>query len=182
MIARRLTLLGVTALVAACGPAQPAAGGASPTGGGAPAASAGCVSDNAARDIWTRIDQRLNQVVLDPQHRGLSDVATGTALSDLQTYIQTTLVDKHVTEREVDALDKLSVSDAACTAGAELQLAITTHSTRDDYLKPDGSVDHADPDVGTSFRLLEGFTRVGGVWKESSITRLDVPSASPQLV
>ncbi len=168
-------------LLAGCGSTPSATTSAVPTGG-APAAAAGCVSDSAARDIWTRIDQSLNAVILDPQHQGLSDVATGSALTDLQDYIKTTLVAKHLTEREVDRLDNVAVADPACTNGSPLRLTITTTATRDDYLKPDGTLDHSDPAVGMTFHIDESFERVGGVWKESSFARLDAPSPSPQLV
>lgn len=169
------------ALLTACGSTSTPAGTA-PTTGGAPVAAAGCVSETSARAVWNGIDQRLNAIVLDPLHRGLADVATGAALTDLQDYIQTTLTAKHLTEREVDRLDNLTIVDAACSSGGSLEVTITTTATRDDYLKPDGSVDHSDPAVGRTFHLIESFQRVGGVWKESSFARLDVPSPSAQVV
>ncbi|GAC1580577.1 MAG: hypothetical protein NVS3B18_14220 [Candidatus Dormibacteria bacterium] len=181
MIARRLVLIPAVMVLFACGSSQQPASSSFATGGGAPSARAGCVDTITARDIWTRIDNRLNQIVLDPRHQGLSDVATGAALVDLQQYIQTTLVANHLTEREVDSLDSLSIPDAAC-AGTSLQLTIATTPTRDDYLKPDGSVDHVDPAVGTHIHLLETYSRVTGVWKESDITTLDVPSPSAQVI
>jgi hypothetical protein len=182
VIRLRLGLVAVVALLAACGSSTPATTATAPANGGAPSAAAGCVSETTARDIWTGIDVRLNAIVLDPQHHGLTDVATGAALTDLQDYIQTTLVAKRLTEREVDRLDNLTIVDAACSSTASLQLSVSTTATRDDYLKSDGSLDHSDPAVGTMFHLIETFQRVGGVWKESAITRLDVPSPSPQVV
>ncbi len=182
MMRHRLGLLGTVVVLSACGATPPATGTAGPTSGGAPTAAAGCVSESSARDIWTRIDERLNAIVLDPQHQGLSGVATGSALTNLQDYIQTTLVAKHLTEREVDRLDNLTIVDAGCASTASLQLSITTTMTRDDYLKPDGSFDHSDPAVGRTLHLIESFQRVGAVWKESAIARLDVPSPSAQIV
>ncbi len=156
-------------------------GDAAPKRGGAPPAGVGCVDVAAARDIWTRVDNRLNVIVLDPNHQGLSDVATGAALTQLQQYIQQTLVASSLTEREVDSLDGLTVQSPACSSGS-LQLAIATRATRGDYLKPDGSIDHSDPMVGVEVHLLESFDRVGGVWKESDVQSLDNPTPSAQVV
>lgn len=181
---RRLLLAPACLLLAACGAAQQPSGAVSTATGvptSAPTSAPGCVTKAAARDIWTWINNRLNAIALDPKHQGLSDVATGTALSDIQSYIQTTLVAKNLTEREVDTLDSLTVTDAACT-GNSLQLTVASTVKQDDYLKPDGSVDHADSAVGTQLHLVETFDRVNGVWKESSIGDAGGTSPSPQVV
>jgi hypothetical protein len=178
---RRAALIPALLLLAACAPSQSPAQATAFPAGGAPAAGAGCVDTASARDIWTRVDHRLNAIVLDPKHQGLSDVATGAALTQLQQYVQQMLVVNGVTEREVDSLDALTVSDAGC-AGGSLKLTIATRATTDDYLRPDGSVDHADPMVGVEVHLLETFARVSGVWKESDVQSLESPSPSGQIV
>jgi hypothetical protein len=174
----RFAVLPACLLVAACG-ATATTSGPPPTG--PPPAAAGCVDSATAHQIWTGINSRLNAIVLDPRHQGLADVATGSALTGLQDYIQTKLVANNLTEREVDSLDGLRIDDAGC-AGGPVQLYITTTATRDDYLKPDGSVDHSDPLVGAQLHVEESFDRVGGQWKESSIVDLDAPSPSAQIV
>ena len=179
MPSRRLLLAPTWLLLAACGTTGPQPGGG--TASGVPTSLPGCVSRAAARDIWTRIDNRLNAIALDPRHAGLSDVATGSALSEIQGYIQTTLVAKGLTEREVDTLDSLTVSDAACT-GNSLQVTVASTVAQDDYLRADGTVDHRDAAVGTQLHLVETFDRVGGVWKESSITDAGSPSPTAQVV
>lgn len=180
MAARWLPLC-ACGLLAACGPAtgspvRPVSGGSA-----APSASAGCVDKTTATVIWTSINSRLDAIVLDPNHAGLADVTTGTAMSDLQQYIQTTLASKNLTEREVDRLDNLTVTDAACTGG-NLVLTVDTTVTKDDYLKPDGSVDHSDPSVGSQLHLLETYTRVNGTWKEADIADASGPSPSGSIV
>lgn len=168
-----LTLL----LLSSCAPAGSAAT-ATAAGVVAPQARPGCVDVAAARAIWTRVDASLNAVVLDPAHHGLTRVATGGALAQLRTYIQETLVAHGVTEREVDALDSLSVSGSACT-GQQLQVTVATRATRDDYLKSNGSLDHTDAMVGVEVHLMETFTRASGVWKESEVQNLDTATPSP---
>jgi hypothetical protein len=165
-------------LLAACG-SSPAATGF-PPGGGAPSAGPGCVDTSAASDIWKSVNNRLNQIALDPRHQGLADVATGTALLQLQQYIQSTLIAKNLTEREVDTLDSLTVTDAGCNGGP-LQVTVSTTVKQDDYLKPDGGVDHSDPVVGGQLHLAESFDRVKGVWKVSRVSSLDAPSPSAQV-
>jgi hypothetical protein len=152
-------------LLAACG-SSPAATGF-PLRGGAPSAGPGCVDTSAASDIWK-------------SHQGLADVATGTALLQLQQYIQSTLIAKNLTEREVDTLDSLTVTDAGCNGGP-LQVTVSTTVKQDDYLKPDGGVDHSDPVVGGQLHLAESFDRVKGVWKVSRVSSLDAPSPSAQV-
>jgi hypothetical protein len=156
--------------LAACGSATSRAA-PTPTVAAAPTAGAGCVDAAAARAIWTTINNRLNAIQLDPNHAGLADVSTGAALTVRSDYIRTTLTDKHLTEREVDRLDNLSVTNGGCTGGA-LTVDVTITLTKDDYLRADGTVDHADASVGTQFERVITYVRTGGVWKESDITDL----------
>ena len=131
-----------------------------------------------AREVWTTIDNRLNAIVLDPKHQGLSDVATGNALAQVQQYIADNLVAKGFTEREVDTLDSLSIVAAGCNNGP-LTLDIRTTLKQDDYLRSDGSVDHSDSAVGTQLHLRETYVRAGGGWKEADVSDLDQPAPSP---
>ena len=50
---------------------------------------------------------------------------------------------------------------------------------QDDYLNADGSVNHSDPSVGMAVNLLQEYVKVSGVWKESDLTDLSQPAASP---
>lgn len=152
---------------------------ASASGSAAP--QAGCVSQSQAQQIWTQVDGQLNAIVLDPKHAGLSDVATGNALALIQQYIQTTLVQANLTEKEVDRLDALNILSAGCNNGT-LTVHVTMTVVRDDYLNPAGKVDHSDPQVGATLHLDESFVRAGSGWKESDFTNLDSPSQTPQLV
>lgn len=175
----RLCLLSLCMVLAGCASSRP---GTSPTAvDAAPAATSACVDAATARDIWTRIDKRLNAIMLDPQHRGIAQVATGTALTKMQGYIQTTLVANKLTEREVDTLDSLSVSDPACNRGS-LRLVVTITAVADDYLRPDGSIDHSNPLVGAHTHIVETFDRVAGTWRESDSLRLDRVTPSPRFV
>lgn len=122
------------------------------------------------------IDTRLNAIILDPKHAGLSDVATGQALTGLQQYIQDNLVAKGFTEREVDTLDSLTVTNAGCNDGP-LRVTIRTTLKQDDYLRSNGAVDHSDAAVGTQQSLDETFVRDNGVWKEADVN--DSGAASP---
>ena len=158
---------------------SPSSAGASGSSSAAP--QAGCVSQSQAQQIWTQIDNQLNSIVLDPQHAGLSDVATGNALVLIQQYIQTTLVQANLTEKEVDRLDALNVLSAGCNNGT-LTVHVTMTVVRDDYLNPAGKVDHSDPQAGATIHLDESYARAGSGWKESDFTNLDSPSQTPQLV
>jgi hypothetical protein len=153
--------------------------GASASTSAAP--QAGCVSQSQAQQIWTQVDNQLNAIVLDPQHAGLSNVTTGNALAQIQQYIQTTLVQANLTEKEVDRLDALNVLSAGCNNGT-LTVHVTMTVVRDDYLNPAGKVDHSDPQVGATLHLDESYVRAGSGWKESDFTNLDSPSQTPQLV
>lgn len=173
--------LGVFTL-AVCAIALMACGGSTSRGASSSPAAASCITQSQAETIWTSVDQRLNAAVLDPKHSGLSDVATGSALSLIQQYVQTTLVQPHLTEREVDHLDQLIILNAGC-GGAPLHVHVAMTVVRDDYLKPDGKVDHSDPTVGTTLHLDETFVRAGGGWKESNFQSLQSEAQqTPQLV
>ena len=123
------------------------------------------------------INNRLNAIVLDPTHTGLTDVATGNALVQVQQYIQDTLVSKGFTEREVDTLDSLTIDAAACNNGP-LTVSVLTTLKQDDYLKSDGTVDHSDASVGTQLHLQETYVRSNGVWKEADVNDLSQPAPS----
>jgi len=156
----------------------------SSAGASAPSSAApqvGCVSQSQAQQVWTQVDGQLNAIVLDPKHAGLSDVTTGNALAQIQQYIQTTLVQANLTEKEVDRLDALNILSAGCNNGT-LIVHVTMTVVRDDYLNPAGKVDHSDPQVGATLHLDESFVRAGTGWKESDFTNLDSPSQTPQLV
>jgi hypothetical protein len=143
----------------------------------------GCVSDQQAKQIWTQVDDRLNAVELDPKNSSPADVATGTALMEIQQYLQQTLVAHNLTEREVDKLQSIKIVDAGCNAGT-LKLQVTMTLVQDDYLAADGHVDHADMLVGQTLHTLQSYVRSGGTWRESDFQSLDQPpsSATPQLV
>lgn len=147
----------------------------------APSASAGCVGNQTARNIWSTVNERLDAVQLDPAHQGADQVATGAALAEIQQYLQTTLTDKHLVEREKDRLDNLTVVDPGC-AGGSLRVHVTATLVQDDYVKPDGSVDHRDTAVGSQLDYLVTFVRVNGTWKESDVSSLNRPSASGQVI
>jgi hypothetical protein len=149
-------------------------------GSSVPAQGTGCVSHDEAVRIWTEIDQKLNAVELDPKHAGVTDVATGQALQLINEYLQMQLVSSNFTEKEVDKLESLSIVDAGCNGG-DLQVTVSEKVVQDDYLKPNGQVDHADPAVGTTLQLAETFTRSGGTWKESDFRDMSSPTSTPQL-
>ena len=141
----------------------------------------GCVDQNAAQSIWRSLDQRLNAVALDPDHAGLDAVATGSALGKERQYIQRQLVAQHLTEREVDRLDSLTVLDPGCGKGT-VRVRVTVTLVQDDYLAADGHVDHSDEAVGSTFHLIESFARSGTSWKETDFEDADQPTPTPQLL
>jgi len=140
----------------------------------------GCVSHDQAVQVWTDIDKRINAIELDPKHAGVSGVASGQALQLINEYLQMQLVSSSFTEREVDKLESLSVVDAGCNGG-DLQVQVTEKVVQDDYLRPDGTVDHPDPAVGSDLTLVETFVRSGSTWKESNFRDLTQPTSTPQL-
>jgi len=180
-------------LVAACSSATSTTSGApggsrgsaspgSPSGQGtAGAQGSGCLSHDEAVSIWTDIDHKLNAIELDPKHAGVANVATGQALELINQYLQTQLISSNFTEKEVDKLESLTVIDAGCNGG-DLQVNVSETVVQDDYLRADGSVDHADSSVGSTLQLAETYIRVGGTWKQSDFRDLSSPTATPQLV
>jgi len=90
-------------------------------------------------------------------------VATGSALGKERQYIQRQLVAQHLTEREVDRLDSLTVLDPGCGKGT-VRVRVTVTLVQDDYLAADGHVDHSDEAVGSTFHLIESFVRSGTGW------------------
>jgi len=153
--------------------------GASP--GGSPGAQGGgCVSHDEAVQIWTDIDQKLNAIELDPKHAGVANVATGQALQLINEYLQTQLIASNFTEKEVDKLESLSVIDAGCSGG-DLTVQVSEKVVQDDYLRPNGQLDHSDSAVGTTLELVETFVRDGTTWKESNFRDASQPTSTPQL-
>lgn len=130
--------------------------------------------------IWTDIDEKLNAVELDPKHEGVGKLATGQALELINEYLQTTLVSKNLTEKEVDKLESLTVIDAGCNGG-DLTVQVSQKVVQDDYLRPDGQLDHSDSAVGTTLELVETFVRDGSSWKESDFRDATQPTSSPQI-
>ena len=161
---------GVTALMLVSCSATPGAGG-SPS-------PAVCVTGAQAVRIWTAIDNRINAIESDPHHAGLSDVTTGAALTEIESYLQNQLVSKGFTEHEVDHLDGLVVVTAGCR-GQPLTLRVTETLVQDDYLNAAGAVDHHDAQVGQTLHLLQAYEQAGGVWKENDFSDLDQPVATP---
>jgi hypothetical protein len=166
---------GLASALAACSPSGVVAPSSVPVQG------SGCVTQQQAEQIWTGIDAKLNAIVLDPMHRGADAVSTGNALVMLNQYIQQQLVSNGFTEREVDRLAQLTIVDPGCNGGA-LRIRVAVTIVQDDYLAQDGHVDHKDLSVGSIIHVLETFSRVGSIWKESDFQDLDVSSPSPQLV
>ncbi len=148
------------------------------SGAGGPPSPAVCVSSAQAVRIWTAIDNRINAIEGDPHHAGLSAVTTGTALTEIGTYLQDQLVSKGFTEHEVDHLDGLVVVSAGCR-GQPLTLRVTETLVQDDYLNAAGAVDHRDAEVGQTLHLLQEYERAGGSWKEDDFSDLDQPAATP---
>ncbi len=183
-LVNRLQLVALSAApivlaLAACSSSTNSGGKASPSPS---AQGTGCVSEAEARKIWMQLDQKITAIELDPKHAGVSDIATGQAQQLINNYLQMQLVAANVTEKEVDKLESLTVVKAGCNGG-DLQLRVTETVVQDDYLKPNGQLDHKDPAVGTTIHLLETFVRSAGGWKESDFQDLDQqqPTPTPQL-
>ena len=140
-----------------------------------------CLTDTQARAVWTDVSQRLDALSLHPDTTRVGDVAEGTAAAEITQYLQQTLLDKHLTERERERLDGLTVVQAGCGSGS-LTVQATETLVQDDYLAPDGHVDHKDPQVGQTQHLLESYVRSGSVWKLIALTSLDQPSPSGNIV
>jgi hypothetical protein len=171
---RTVTLAGcatVAMLLASC--ATPSAARSTST----PVPTTACVTQTEATRIWMTVNHRLAAIELDPHHAGVSAVTTGNALTEITTYMGQQLVARGLTEHEVDRLDRLTVVQAGCDGG-RLILNVTMTLVQDDYLKA-GAVDHRDPSVGRAFNLLQEYMRSGGSWKESDLSDLTPPGASP---
>jgi len=163
--------MSVAGLLASCAAAPGARSKSSPS------VKTGCVTQAEATRIWTTVNHRLAAIELDPHHAGVSAVTTGNALAQITTYMEQQLVARGLTEHEVDRLDHLSVVQAGCN-GSRLIVSVTMTLVQDDYLKA-GAVDHRDPSVGTAFNLLQEYEQSGGSWKESDLSDLTPPGASP---
>jgi hypothetical protein len=137
-----------------------------------------CVTQPEATRIWTAVNHRLAAIELDPHHAGVSAVTTGNALAQITRYMEQQLVARGLTEHEVDRLDQLSVVQAGCN-GSRLIVNVTMTLVQDDYLKTGGAVDHRDPSVGRAFNLLQEYVQSGGSWKETDLSDLTPPGASP---
>jgi len=176
---RRVIAVAMTACgIAACGTgAAPSLTPAAPTHG------AGCVTKAEATRIWTTIDAKLNAIEADARHGGVSTIATGSFLDQVELYLAQQLEANNFTEDEVDKLDSITVVAPGCGNGT-LQLRVTLTLVKDNYVKATGQVDHADPSVGKTLHFLESFIRSGGAWKESDLQNLDNPgpSQTPQVV
>jgi hypothetical protein len=166
-------LVALTAALAACSGST-----SSRTHAPSPSARSGCVSKTEATQIWTDLDKKLTALELDPSHANVGAVATGQAQQLINEYLQMQLVTPGFTEREVDKLEKLSIVAAGC-GGGPLMLQVTELVAQDDYLKPNGQVDHADPLVGKTIDVAETFVRSGGGWKESNFADLNQGGATP---
>jgi hypothetical protein len=143
-----------------------------------PVPTTGCVTPTQATRIWMTVNHGLAAIELDPHHAGVSAVTTGNALAQITTYMQEQLAARGLTELEVDRLDQLSVVQAGCN-GSRLIVNVTMTLVQDDYLKAGGAVDHRDPSVGRDFTLLQEYVQSGGSWKETDVSDLTPPGASP---
>ncbi len=140
-----------------------------------------CVDTAQARTVWNDVTQRLDALSLHPDVAKVGTVAEGTAAQQISQYLQQTLLDKHLTERERERLDSVTVVQPGCN-GQPLTLHLTETLVQDDYLAPDGHVDHVDSSVGQRIELLESYVRSGGVWKVVSIANLAQPTDSGNIV
>ena len=137
-----------------------------------------CLDTAGARRVWTDVSKRLDALALQPDVARVSGVAEGSAADQLRTYLQQTLIDKQLHEREQERLDGISVVQAGCN-GQPLTVRATETLVQDDYLAADGHVDHVDKGVGQTTHLLESYVRSGSTWKVIDITSLDLPTPSP---
>jgi hypothetical protein len=149
--------------------ALPAAGvpGVTSTPQGGP-----CLDEQQARVVWTDVTQRLDALVLHPDLSRVGEVAQGTAAQDIRQYLQQNLLDKHLTEREKERLDEITVVQRGCE-GRPLTVRVTETLVQDDYLAPDGHVDHRDPGVGDTHHLVESYVRSGNTWKVIAIATVE---------
>jgi len=140
-----------------------------------------CLDATHARTVWNDVTRRLDALALHPDTTRVGDAAEGTAAEQLRTYLQQTLIDKNLHEREQERLDDISVVQAGCN-GQPLTIHATETLVRDDYLAADGHVDHVDSGVGRTTHLLESYVRSGTTWKVIVISPLDQPTASGNFV
>jgi hypothetical protein len=172
-----ITSLFAVVLLCACG-------GGARTAAPAPSGSprTGCVSQAEATRIWKDLDRKLNALENDPRNAKVEAVATGQAADLIKQYLQEQLIAHGFTEREVDKLRSLTVLEAGCDGG-RLQVQVTETVVQDDYVKPNGQLDHSDALVGKTINVVQTFVRSGAGWKESDFADLDqgTPSPTPQL-
>jgi hypothetical protein len=137
-----------------------------------------CLTQAQARAVWQNVDERMTALELHPSLSGVDAVAQGTAATQLRQYLQQRLLDQHLSEREVQRLDSISVLQFACGSQPLTVRAYVT-LVQDDYLAADGHVDHRDPGVGQTSEVLLSYVRTPGGWKVITIASLGAPPASP---
>jgi hypothetical protein len=142
---------------------------------GIPSPGNACLDTTQAKAVWTDITKRLDALSLHPDVAHVGDVAEGTAATEIRQYLQQTLIDKHLTERERERLDNLSVIEDGCD-GLPLTVHVTETLVQDDYLAPDGHVDHVDSQVGQQLESVDSYVRSGSTWKVVAITSLAQPT------
>jgi hypothetical protein len=140
--------------------------------------SGACITEAQARGVWQTVDDRVNALVLHPSTAAVAALAQGTAATQLRAYVQQRLLDQHLTEREVQRLDSISVLQPAC-GSQPLTVRVYVTLVQDDYLAADGHVDHRDPGVGQSSEVIESYVRTPGGWKVITIATLGTPAPSP---
>jgi subtilisin family serine protease len=138
-----------------------------------------CVDEAQARSVWSDVTARLDALVLHPDVSRVDTVAQGTAAQEIRAYLEQTLLDKHLHEREQERLDALQVVQRGC-GGVPLTVRATETLVRDDYLAPDGHVDHTDSGVGQTHDTLESYVRSGGSWKLIALATLGGPTPTDQ--
>jgi hypothetical protein len=140
-----------------------------------------CLDSTQARSVWNDVNARLDALSLHPDTQRVGDVAQGTAASEIRQYLQKNLIDKNLTERERERLDDITVVQPGC-AGQPLTVHISETVVQDDYLRPDGHLDHTDSAVGTTLHMLESYVRSGGTWKIIALTPLDQPTPQGNII
>jgi hypothetical protein len=134
-----------------------------------------CIDDTQARTVWNDVTRRLDTLVLHPDVTRIGTVARGTVAQDIRLYLQQTLLDKHLTERERERLDAVHVIQPGCN-GQPLLVMVTETLVQDDYLAADGHVDHVDAGVGHTHKSLETYARTGATWLLTGLQPLDQPT------
>jgi hypothetical protein len=136
-----------------------------------------CVDTQQARSIWNDVNTRIDGLSLHPDLSRVGDVAEGSAADEITAYLQQQLLDHKLTERERERLDALTVVQNGC-GGNPLTVNVSETVVQDDYLAPNGHVDHSDPAVGQTLHLVESYVRSGSTWKIITMTSLDQPTPS----